>query len=117
MNHPPRRSRSVDRPPLESKRLLDQLRERTRIHGVRHPKDMGAAHDSAPNSFRADHGGSRCPAVQTEGETGLLARLLYGTGMCLLEGLRLRVTDLDIPREITIVSVRAWIPAFAGMTK
>jgi hypothetical protein len=102
---------------LESKRLLDQLRERTRIHGVRHPKDMGAAHDSAPNSFRADHGGSRCPAVQTEGETGLLARLLYGTDMRLLEGLRLRVTDLDIPREITIVSVRAWIPAFAGMTK
>ena len=64
MNHPPRRSTSTDRPPLQSKRLLDQLRERIRylhyslkteeaylswsrayirFHGVRHPKDMGAA--------------------------------------------------------------------------
>jgi len=30
MNHPPRRSTSADRPPLQSKRLLDQLRERIR---------------------------------------------------------------------------------------
>ena len=64
MSHPPRRSTSTDRPPLQSKRLLDQLRERIRylhyslkteeaylswsrayirFHGVRHPKDMGAA--------------------------------------------------------------------------
>ncbi|MFM2347526.1 MAG: hypothetical protein RL654_2279 [Pseudomonadota bacterium] len=63
MNHPPRRSTSADRPPLQSKRLLDQLRERIRylhyslkteeaylfwsrayirFHGVRHPKDMSA---------------------------------------------------------------------------
>jgi integron integrase len=40
---------------------------------------------------------------RTEGETGLLARLLYGTGMRLMEGLRLRVKDLDIPRKVITV--------------
>ena len=39
----------------------------------------------------------------TQGETGLLARLLYGTGMRLMEGLRLRVKDLDVPRKVITV--------------
>lgn len=40
---------------------------------------------------------------QVEGETGLIVRLLYGTGMRLTEGLRLRVKDLDLERyEITV---------------
>jgi integron integrase len=38
-----------------------------------------------------------------EGETGLLARLLYGTGMRLLEGVRLRVKDVDFVRQVVIV--------------
>jgi integron integrase len=38
-----------------------------------------------------------------EGETGLLARLLYGTGMRLLEGIRLRVKDVDFVRQVVIV--------------
>jgi len=33
-----------------------------------------------------------------EGTTGLIARLLYGTGLRLLEGLRLRVKDVDFER-------------------
>ena len=38
-----------------------------------------------------------------EGVTGLLARLLYGTGMRLLEGLRLRIKDVDFVRQVIIV--------------
>lgn len=76
MNHPPRRSTSADRPPLQSKRLLDQLRERIRylhyslkteeaylfwsrayirFHGVRHPKETGAVGTAVPLS-RGDRG-------------------------------------------------------------
>ena len=38
-----------------------------------------------------------------DGVTGLLARLLYGTGMRLLEGVRLRVKDVDLVRQVIIV--------------
>lgn len=38
-----------------------------------------------------------------EGTTALLARLLYGTGMRLMEGLRLRVKDVDFTRAVIIV--------------
>jgi integron integrase len=38
-----------------------------------------------------------------EGETALLARLLYGTGMRLMEGLRLRIKDVDFDRHAIIV--------------
>ena len=42
--------------------------------------------------------------IQTmEGETALMARLLYGTGMRLNEGLRLRVKDIDFERNLIIV--------------
>jgi len=41
--------------------------------------------------------------VQMEGTTALLARLLYGTGMRLMEGLRLRVKDVDFDRHANIV--------------
>lgn len=56
----------------------------------------------------------RLPVVLTQGEVlalleqmdgvpGLVARLLYGTGMRLLEGLRLRVKDLDFERGEVLV--------------
>jgi integron integrase len=56
----------------------------------------------------------RIPAVLTmpevqrlfgfiDGETGLLARLLYGTGMRLMEGLSLRVKDIDFDRNAIVV--------------
>jgi len=38
-----------------------------------------------------------------EGEAGLLARLLYGTGMRLSEGLTLRVKDIDFDRRVIVV--------------
>jgi integron integrase len=38
-----------------------------------------------------------------EGEVGLLARLLYGTGLRLAEGLSLRVKDVDFARGVIVV--------------
>jgi integrase len=40
---------------------------------------------------------------QLTGELGLLARLLYGTGLRLSEGLSLRVKDLDFERRLIVV--------------
>ena len=37
------------------------------------------------------------------GETALLARLLYGTGMRLMEGMRLQIKDMDFGRHVIIV--------------
>jgi site-specific recombinase XerD len=41
--------------------------------------------------------------AQMDGITALLAKLLYGTGMRLMEGLRLRVKDVDFDRQVIIV--------------
>ena len=41
--------------------------------------------------------------VAMDGVTALLARLLYGTGMRLMEGMRLRVKDVDFHRHVVIV--------------
>jgi integrase len=41
--------------------------------------------------------------VETHGTSGLVLRLLYGTGMRLLEGLRLRVKDVDFSRREIVV--------------
>ena len=38
-----------------------------------------------------------------DGPTALLARLLYGTGMRLMEGMRLRIKDVDFDRHVIIV--------------
>ena len=38
-----------------------------------------------------------------DGITALLARLLYGTGMRLMEGMRLRIKDVDFDRHVIIV--------------
>ena len=38
-----------------------------------------------------------------EGETALIARLLYGTGMRLMEGVSLRVKDVDFARNVIVV--------------
>ena len=37
------------------------------------------------------------------GETGVVARLLYGTGMRLMEGVRLRIIDVDFDRQVIMV--------------
>ncbi|HXZ50223.1 MAG TPA: integron integrase [Usitatibacter sp.] len=41
--------------------------------------------------------------AHVDGVNGLIARLLYGTGMRLMEGVRLRVKDLDLERREVIV--------------
>jgi len=44
-----------------------------------------------------------------EGVTGLVARLLYGTGMRLMEALKLRVKDLETTMIYThVLTVGAW---------
>lgn len=40
---------------------------------------------------------------ELSGDAALIARLLYGTGMRLMEGLHLRVKDLDLERQVIIV--------------
>jgi integron integrase len=155
-----------------SARLLDQVRERARYlhyslstekaylywvrfyvrwHGMKHPRDMGAAevegflamlandrsvspstHNQALSSllflYREVLGIAlpwldniqrptrprRIPTVLTHDEVaalfshmsdeiGLVARLLYGTGMRLMEGLRLRIKDVDFDRSVIVV--------------
>jgi integron integrase len=44
-----------------------------------------------------------CLLQQMSGTTGLLAALLYGTGLRLLEGLRLRVKDIEFDRRELLV--------------
>ncbi|MGB4117037.1 MAG: integron integrase [Polaromonas sp.] len=163
-------------PPLQSFRLLDQVRERIRYlhyslstektylywirffirwHGrngkMTHPRDMGAKQVEAFLTMLATerkvsastHNQAlsallflyrevleeglpwltdinrpaqvrRIPSVLTkdevagllaamDGVTALLARLLYGTGMRLMEGMRLRVKDVDFDRHVIIV--------------
>src|SRR5436190_5587264 len=41
--------------------------------------------------------------AETHGTNGLVLRLLYGTGMRVLEGLRLRVKDLDFSRREIVI--------------
>ncbi len=163
-------------PPLQSVRVLDQLRERIRyMHyslsteqvyvywvrffirwsardgGMRHPREMGAVdveefltmlatqrkvsastHNQALSAilflYREVLGVAlpwldivnrptqkrRIPSVLTkdevagllahiDGPAALVARLLYGTGMRLMEGMRLRIKDVDFDRHVIIV--------------
>src|SRR5512140_328258 len=48
------------------------------------------------------HAEVRTLLAHIEGVNGLIARLLYGTGMRLMEGVRLRVKDLDLERREVI---------------
>ena len=160
------------KPPLQSARLLDQVRERIRYlhyslstektylywvrffvrwHGLKHPRDMEApqveafltmlaterkvsasTHNQALSALlflyrevldielpwldnvNRPTNPKRIPSVLAkdevawvlaalDGQMGLIGRLLYGTGMRLMEGLRLRVKDVDFDRHVIIV--------------
>lgn len=160
------------RPPLRSVRLLDQLRERIRYchyslrteqsyvhwvrrfirhHGLRHPREMGAAEVEAflrhlagarsvsPSTHKQalcailflyrevlgvelpwmhelvrPKARVRVPVVLSRDEVArllsrvpaefaLFAQLLYGSGLRLLECLRLRIKDLDFDRGVLVV--------------
>jgi site-specific recombinase XerD len=177
-------------PPLQSARLLDQVRERVRyLHyslktekaylywirffirwvatqgaGMRHPRDMGAkeveaflsmmanerkvsasTHNQALsalmflyrevlnidlawlNNIGRPQQTKRIPSVltqdevvsllaQLEGVTAPLARVLYGTGMRLMEGMRLRIKDVDFDRHVIIVREAKGSKVAAGGT-
>jgi integron integrase len=107
---------------------LDWARRYILYHEKRHPKDMGAdevqsflsylAVERKVSSSTQNQAKSallflyRDVLTQTEmrsllnsmsGTMGLVASLLYGTGMRLLEGLRLRVKDVEFERREIIV--------------
>ncbi len=159
-------------PALQSTRLLDQVRERARYlhyslrtekayiywvrffirwHGLKHPRDMGAAqvqafltmlaserrvasstHNQALSAilflYREVLGielpwlkelnrptrPARIPTVLSQPQVArllqsleppmrLVAQMMYGTGMRLMEALRLRVKDLDFDRGVIVV--------------
>jgi integrase len=111
----------------KSVRLLDQVRERVRYlhhslstektylywvrfyvrwHGragqMRQPREMGAREVEAFLTMLAVE---RKVSASTHNQalSALLARLLYGTGMRLMEGLRLRIKDVDFDRHVIVV--------------
>ena len=159
-------------PPLQSARILDQLRERIRylhyslrteeayvywakafirFHDLRHPAEMGKAeieaylmwlvatrnvssstHRQALSALLFLYGNvlgvelpwlttigrprevKRLPVTRSPDEVGriflhmdgeflLIAQLLYGTGLRILEAMRLRVKDIDFTRNTIIV--------------
>ena len=159
-------------PPIESSRLIDQVRERVRylhysirteqayvhwikafvrFHGLRHPSELGAPEVEAFLSWLASErkvavathkqalsalvflyqkvlgtdlpwlaeigrpkSRVRLPVVLTHDEVSrvlmaldaehrLLGQMLYGTGMRIMEGIRLRVKDVDFERQALIV--------------
>ena len=100
------------------KTYLYWVRFFVRWHGrngtMTHPRDMGAKHVEAFLTMLATE---RKVSASTHNqalsallflyrqvlEEALLARLLYGTGMRLMEGMRLRVKDVDFDRHVIIV--------------
>lgn len=165
-------TQSVCQPDTSKPKLLDQVRAAMRTmhyslrteqsyirwirffirwHGLKHPKDMGAAEVESFLSMLANARDvaastqnqalaallflykrilgielpwlegltrakkpARLPVVLTQAEvagllrhvdglTGLIIRLLYGTGMRLMEALRLRVKDLDFSARLILV--------------
>ena len=89
------------------------VRNFVRWSGLRHPRELGSPEVQAflvmlANERRVAASTHR-QEVQTllahmgDSVTGLLARLLYGTGMRLLEGTRLRVKDVDFVRQVIVV--------------
>ena len=132
MNHPPRPSTSTDRPPLQSKRLLDQLRERIRylhyslkteeaylswsrayirFHGVRHPKDMGAAEVEA---FLTHLTNVRRVSVSTHKQALSALLFLYreviGVDLPWMNEMARPTAPRRIPSVLTIDEVAAVLP-------
>ena len=63
----------------------------------------GAAGRRSKSGFDTDTDATTTNTNTNTNVTALLARLLYGTGMRLLEGIRLRVKDLDFVRQVIVV--------------
>lgn len=67
------------------------------LEGLKYPKGQ----PRLPVVLSQDE--TRALLAATSGTPGLIIRLLYGTGMRMMEGLRLRVKDLDLGRRIITV--------------
>jgi site-specific recombinase XerD len=79
------------------------------MNDIRHP----AYHKRIPCALTKDEVVS--VLARMEGTTALLARLLYGTGMRLMEAMRLRIKDVDFDRHAIIVR-EAWFWMFHSPT-
>ena len=75
------------------------------VLGVELPWMAGIGRPLAPRRIPVVLTPAEVAAVlaRLDGVSGLLARLLYGSGMRLLEGLRLRVKDVDFDRHLIVV--------------
>jgi integron integrase len=87
------------------------LRRFLRFHGLRHPRQMGSAevnafltHLAVDLQVSASTQNQALAALEGMGGVeALVAGLLYGSGLRLMEALRLRVKDLDFePSELTV---------------
>ena len=95
---------------------LQWIRRFIFFHGKKHPREMGGPQvdrpwlDGVVRAKRPKHvpvvlteNEVRALLAQLEGTRWLVVSLLYSSGMRLLEGLRLRVKDVDFERhEITV---------------
>ncbi|MTV64637.1 tyrosine-type recombinase/integrase, partial [Streptococcus pneumoniae] len=63
------------------------------LDGLKYPKGQ----PRLPEVLSQDE--TRAVLAATKGTPGLVLALLYGTGMRMMEALRLRVKDLDLPRR------------------
>lgn len=71
---------------------------------MRHPREMGVADVEAFLSMSVLTKDEVAGLLaQMNGVTALLARLLYGTGMRLMKGVRLRIKDVDFERHVIVV--------------
>jgi len=66
---------------------LHWMRRYVKYHGGRHPREMGAAEVLSTSEVRSG-------LAQLDGTSWLIANLLYGSGLRLMEAMRLRVKDL-----------------------
>ncbi|MFO7629489.1 MAG: integron integrase [Prochlorococcaceae cyanobacterium] len=87
------------------------LRRFLRFHGLRHPREMGSAEVNAFLSHLAvdlqvspsTQNQALAALQRLQGAKALVAGLLYGSGLRLMEALRLRVHDLDFSQhELTV---------------
>lgn len=67
------------------------------LDGLQYPKGQ----PRLPTVLSQDE--TRALLAATRGTPGLILALLYGTGMRMMEALRLRVKDLDLPRRIITI--------------
>lgn len=73
------------------------------FHGKRHSESMGAAEVEAFLTHLATERGVAAATQNQAKSARLVVALLYGTGMRLLEGLRLRIKHVDFERRELVV--------------